>query len=367
MASHETEESETAESDSRDFLSRQGAMFKEGFSFSGFERDLVALNRGDGTFVDISGVSGADSISDGRAAVFADFDNDGDLDLFLRAMHGPAQFLFRNEVGHEAGWLRISLDGTDSGRDAWGAVVRVKTSRGVQTKVKSGGAGFLSQSDPRLLFGLGEDPGVEWIEVSWPSGRVERLAGAAAGRSLRIVEGENTLQRVNETRFALPDPITEEDQRWRQFAFERGDRLPPLAVREMGGTRRNLRKLVGGGRVTLVNFWATWCVPCRTEMPELEKLHRAAGAGGLRVIGISADRPQDRAGVPAFVRQTGVSYPIYTVEPGDLTAIFSHAQAPIPSSLVIDEQGRVVDVFTGWSREVKRHLDELGDSAAASR
>jgi len=367
VASQETDESEEAEADSRDFLTRQGAMFAEGFSFSGFERDLVALNRGDGTFVDISGVSGADSVSDGRAAVFADLDNDGDLYRFLRAMHGPAQFLFRNEVGHEAGWLRISLDGTESGRDAWGAVVRVKTSRGVQTKVKSGGAGFLSQSDPRLLFGLGDDPGVDWIEVSWPSGRVERLPGAPAGRSLRIVEGENAFQRVTEVRFSLPDPVTAEARRWQQFAFKRGDRLPALAMSKVGGGGEDLGTLIGGGRVTLVNFWATWCVPCRTEMPELEKLHQAAGEAGLRVIGISVDRPQDHAAIPAFVGQTGISYPIYTAEHGALTAIFSGTQAPIPSSLVIDEEGRVVEVFTGWSREVKRHLDELGGSAASSR
>ncbi len=59
-----------------------GAIFKEGFSFSGYERDLLAMNLGNGKFLDVSGVSGVDSISDGRGSVFADFDNDGWEDLY---------------------------------------------------------------------------------------------------------------------------------------------------------------------------------------------------------------------------------------------------------------------------------------------
>ena len=114
-----------------------GAIFKEGFSFSGYERDLLSMNLGDGRFMNISGVSGVDSISDGRGSVFADFDNDGDLDIFLTTAQGEAHFLFRNNVGQRNGFLRLELEGTRSGRDAFGTVVRVKTSAGVQTKMSS--------------------------------------------------------------------------------------------------------------------------------------------------------------------------------------------------------------------------------------
>ena len=86
-----------------------GAIFGEGFSFSGYERDLLALNLGDGTFLDISGVSGVDSISDGRGSVFADFDNDGDADIFLTTVQGEAHYLFRNNVGSANGFLRVEL------------------------------------------------------------------------------------------------------------------------------------------------------------------------------------------------------------------------------------------------------------------
>src|SRR5829696_9950903 len=135
-------------------------MFGQGFSFSGYERDPPYLNLGGKKFTDISGVSGIDSITDGRAGVFADFDNDGDLDVFVTTIQGQAHLLFRNNVGQENNWLRVALEGsgkTAGGRDAFGAVVRVKTSQGTLTKIKSGGSGFVSQHDPRLLFGLGGD------------------------------------------------------------------------------------------------------------------------------------------------------------------------------------------------------------------
>ena len=140
-----------------------GAIFKAGFSFSGYERDFLALNAGGGKFLNISGVSGVDSISDGRGSVFADLDNDGDLDIFLTAMQREAHYLFRNNVGQRNGFLRVELEGDRGGRDAFGAVVRVKTSAGILTKVKAGGSGYLSQWDPRLTFGLGAASHAEWV------------------------------------------------------------------------------------------------------------------------------------------------------------------------------------------------------------
>ena len=116
-----------------------GAIFKKGFSFSGYERDLVALNLGQGKFLNISGISGLDSISDGRGSVFADLDNDGDLDILLTTAQGEAHYLFRNNVGSRNRSIRVTLIGPPNGRDAFGAVVRVKSSAGVQTKLKAGG------------------------------------------------------------------------------------------------------------------------------------------------------------------------------------------------------------------------------------
>ena len=184
------------------FFERQSALFNKGFSFSGYERDLFSLNKGNGTFVELSGASGIDSITDGRGSAFADFDSDGDTDIFLRAMHSRAHLLFRNNIGNESPSFRVSLEGKKSGRDAFGATVRAKVSAGILTLVKAGGSGFLSQSDPRLLFGLGKDQKAEWLEVTWPSGAKQRFAGPKAGDSWLIVEGESQLRPVPEKRRA---------------------------------------------------------------------------------------------------------------------------------------------------------------------
>ena len=158
-------------------------MFGQGFSFSGYERDPLFLNLGNRKFVDISGCSGIDSVTDGRAGVFADFDNDGDLDVFSTTIQGQSHLLFRNNVGQDNRFLRVALEGgTSIGRDACSAVVRVRTSAGTLTKTKAGGSGFISQHDPRLLFGLGTDERAASVEVTWPDGTVEPLRRAVRGR-----------------------------------------------------------------------------------------------------------------------------------------------------------------------------------------
>lgn len=174
-------------------------MAEQGFSFAGHERDTLFANVAAGRpgarrFIDISGTSGLDSISDGRGAVFADFDNDGDYDLFVTTLQGRSHLLFRNNVGQHGRYLRVALEGSaangGSGRDAYGSVVRVRTSQGTLTKVKAGGAGFISQHDPRLLFGLGKDSRASSVEVTWASGKAERFRGNfAANTSVLLREG----------------------------------------------------------------------------------------------------------------------------------------------------------------------------------
>lgn len=346
---------------------RHVGLIGEGFSFSGYERDQLMLNLGEGKFLDISGVSGLDSITDGRGSVFADFDNDGDLDVFLRTLQGTAHLMFRNNVGNDQGFLRIALEGRESTRDAFGAVVRVKTSRGILTKVKSGGSGFLSQSDPRLLFGLGEDARAEWLEVTWPSGRQQRFDGPAANTSWLLVEGEFQLRSVAETRTSLPDPFTEDEAQWHSVRLRKGSALPALPVATLDGTSGVLSSLLEPGRPTLVNLWATWCIPCRQEMPELERLHQSAGEGGIRVIGVSIDDAMTRDHVPGFVKEMGVTYPIVVAEAEFVRNFYTTDNVTVPISVLLDAEGVISDLLPGWTPETREHLEALSSSRSLNR
>ncbi len=356
-ASEEGEEADTA-----GFVQQLFEFLGTGFSFSGYERDQLMLNLGEGKFLDISGVSGMDSITDGRGAVFADFDNDGDLDVFLRTTQGPAHLMFRNNVGNAQGFLRVALEGRESTRDAFGAVVRVKTSRGILTKVKSGGSGFLSQSDPRLLFGLGEDARAEWLEVTWPSGRQQRLDGPVANTSLLLVEGESQLRRVAETRTSLPDPFTEDEAQWHSVRLRKGQSLPALPVTTLNGNSEALSSLLEPGRPTLVNLWATWCIPCRQEMPELELVHQSAGERGVQVIGVSIDDAMSRDHVPGFVKEMWVTYPIVVAEAEFIKNFYTTDNVTVPISLLLDEQGNITDLLPGWTPQTREHLAALASS-----
>jgi len=338
-------------------------IFKKGFSFSGYERDALFMNREGKKFMDISGVSGIDSISDGRAALFADFDNDGDEDVFLTTIQGPGHLLFRNNVGQDNHWLRIILEGgKETGRDAYGSVVRVKTTAGTLTKVKAGGSGFLAQNDPRLLFGLGQDPAAQSIEVTWSNGRVEGFsADARAGNTLRLRYGAGRGEKVELSQSRLPDPLTKAESLARGLKFKVGERLPAIEVHSVSGEVANLRDIVRPGRRTIVNLWATWCIPCVKEMPELNRLHAAFAQNGVDLLGLNVDTDPD-AHIREFLQKVPVDYPIYKGGVAAIEQLFATDEVTVPLSVVVDQNGKVEQLISGWSSETKQKFEALTGS-----
>ena len=152
------------------------------------------LNNGHGMFRDVARQAGEGFAAPkvARGAACGDFDNDGDVDLLVTTNQGPA-YLYRNDVTNGNRSLRLRLRGTKSNRDAIGAVARLRTPEGTQSRVVKSGSSYLSQSELALTFGLGRRERAERLVVEWPSGRVDEHGPLAAG-AYQCVEGSKPVQ-----------------------------------------------------------------------------------------------------------------------------------------------------------------------------
>jgi hypothetical protein len=153
------------------------------------EPPLLFRNLGSKKFENVSNAVGVDFTKPlvGRGAIYGDFDHDGDLDILLTSNNGPAH-LYRNDGGNRNKWISIRTIGTKSNRDGIGASVAIVSASGKQWNVVRSGSSYASQSDLALVFGLGQDPVVTSIEVTWPSGVKQKFANVAANQFITIDE-----------------------------------------------------------------------------------------------------------------------------------------------------------------------------------
>jgi enediyne biosynthesis protein E4 len=153
------------------------------------EPALLLNNIGGGQYRDVTGAAGQALLKPEvrRGAAWGDYDNDGYPDILLTSNNGPGRLLHNeNRTGNR--WLRLHLVGTRSNRNAIGARVRVKAGDRAMTRTVKGASSYLSQSDRRLLFGLGRAKEVDAIEIQWPSGQVQLIGKTAANQTLVVRE-----------------------------------------------------------------------------------------------------------------------------------------------------------------------------------
>jgi thiol-disulfide isomerase/thioredoxin len=127
--------------------------------------------------------------------------------------------------------------------------------------------------------------------------------------------------------------------------------LPTLA----GGTASNADLK---GHVTIVDFWATWCEPCRTSMPHLQQLaaNPELSAKGLRVLAVNATNQDDRADVEAYMKEMSFTFPVPLDENGMMTQAFQ--VRGFPTTFVVGRDGTVRNVFVGVRPDTLKALDE---------
>jgi thiol-disulfide isomerase/thioredoxin len=145
--------------------------------------------------------------------------------------------------------------------------------------------------------------------------------------------------------------------------------MPPLKAEgpgsEMGWTLadgRRTRLADFAGRVLVLDFYATWCTPCRKSIPHLSELQRSSSARGLQVIGLNVGGPDDRVKVAAFAAEFQIPYPLgFPDKP--LSDLFLADDDSIPQTFVFDRGGQLVKRFIGYDDSMPKELERVAESA----
>lgn len=116
------------------------------------------------------------------------------------------------------------------------------------------------------------------------------------------------------------------------------------------------------GKVLLLDFYATWCEPCRLEMPHLVALHQKYEAQGLQIIGLNVGGEDDYEEVPAFRQEFGIPFPL-TIPDEAFVDQYLGPNQNIPQSFVIDRDGKIVKHFIGYSEEGAPQMESVVQAA----
>ncbi len=349
-------------------------------AWSGFERNVFYANNRDGTFSDISGVTGLDFLEDGRAFALADFDHDGRQEVFLKNRNGPQLRLLKNMMNYLAPSIAFSLRGVKSNRDAIGAVVTVETESGRQSRTLQAGSGFLSQHSKEIFFGLGEAKGPVRASIHWPSGMVQEIHDLPLNHRIWVEEGTEpykmeafktgpqglkptsfdaqggTAEAVSSQKTALQEaePLSTFVETWLLAPVS----APDFSLPDLTGETRTLAAL--RGKEVLLNFWSTGSTSCREDLRVLNQVHkRWAGTPsvkqGLQLLAVNVDDSTNTEKVRALARELYLSFPVLQGS-DDVAGIYNilyrylfdrHRDLGLPTSFLIDDKGDIVKIYQG--------------------
>ncbi|HVN75116.1 MAG TPA: TlpA disulfide reductase family protein [Thermoanaerobaculaceae bacterium] len=135
--------------------------------------------------------------------------------------------------------------------------------------------------------------------------------------------------------------------------------FPSIQLSDLSGQPMELKSLLG--HATVINFWATWCGPCRMELPELQKLYNQMGGKGLVLLAVDVDMvPSEEGGIAELLTLAkpridsvlgalGVTLPVYVVDGRTLAELSGLGLEQIPLTVLLDREGRVVRLYPGYS------------------
>jgi peroxiredoxin len=145
-----------------------------------------------------------------------------------------------------------------------------------------------------------------------------------------------------------------------------GSEAPALALRDLSGQEQSLASYKG--KIVVLNFWATWCVPCRKEMPAFLNLQSEYAAWGVQVVAASADTAETQGQIVKFVREKKLTFPVWTGATTDHMLAFGLG-SELPGTVIVDRDGKIVARFKGVIKEadLKKEIDGLLEKQQAAQ
>ena len=333
-------------------------LIRSDYTWAGYERNTVYLNNRDGSFSDVSGVSGLDLIQDCRSFALADFDGDGRQEVVVKNRNAPQIGILRNAMSELGSALSFRLRGTKSNCDAIGAAVTVRSGNLQQTKYLQAGTGFLSQHSKELFFGLGKVDGRISVSVRWPSGLRQEFAEIPANHRVTIQEGNPNLSATPFSVLALPRP--QESSTPESVASPESvstwllDPLPApgFSLADLTGKTGTLADF--RGKPLLLHVWAL-AAQSTEQLRGLRNHQTEFSATGIRVVSINVDELAQAGKVRSFAENEKLAFPVFLAT-GDVAGVYNilyrflfdrRRDLPIPCSFLVDESGVIVKVYQG--------------------
>lgn len=145
------------------------------------------------------------------------------------------------------------------------------------------------------------------------------------------------------------------------FPVELGSKAPDFTAFTLDSVPRAKRLADYRGRVLMINVWATWCLPCRVEMPSIEALNNAYASKGLKILAVSIDDPGTDAGIRAFVKQYGLTFEVLHDPTGKISELYDIQG--YPETFIVGKDGVIRKKLmsaTDWnSPEARALVDRL--------
>ena len=320
---------------------------------------------GNGKFADISGLSGLDFPDDGRAISVTDWDNDGDLDLWITNRNAPRLRLMRNDTKKVNSFISLRLRGNGKtvNKDAIGARIEIingkDSGKFKQIQTLRAGQGFLSQSSKWIQFALNETIESINIKISWTDGTVSKIEDVLPNKKYIIRQESSTAEEIKleskkSNLVSSPGLKTPPSQvaRIPAITLFKG---PTINLRKNGIEKQNNKNKSH----QLINLWATWCAPCLQEMAHFRDHKKTLIDNEVELIAVNVDEldsQNDNSKKPSDVIKK-MNFPFPSISANkQLMEILQriHDQSvglneplPIPSSFLIDPNGDVSVIYKG--------------------